>query len=433
MNNAPWANPAKRFGSFPIGAFLVIVFLVCVGLSATTVYSYFTIQRLRIQYLQNLAHEVAVGIDARARGPGRRHNPDFWQGLIEDYFANPNSSMAYIALVDEFDGILAGKSNLGHADFISPPGFTALDGTNIFVFDLPLTAVNQGQFGAPQVARWRLQIGLYSATADFIQRQAIIQAFMTGAAIITLLALAYYFLQTLARFIGLENRERSERHLKALGSMSAALAHEIRNPLGAIKGLTQLVQEDLPKSHSTQSLMTSVVHEAERLESLVSDLLDFSRPRRPSMSEFNFAQLLADVKSMLESNLQGSDKTLEVVVTQPLTIYSDENGMRQVLLNTLLNAIDFTPDGGKIVLRARLEENSKTAITEIDDSGPGLIVGNPEELFEPFVTTKTRGTGLGLAVSRQIVNNLGGTIKLANLPGGGARCTIRIPARRGAL
>lgn len=281
-----------------------------------------------------------------------------------------------------------------------------------------------------QISGWRVRVGLYTATADFIQRQAVIQVLVTSVAVLTLLVLAYYLLQMLQRFIELKNREQSEHHLTALGTMSAALAHEIRNPLGAMKGLTQLVQEDLPKDHGAQALMQTVVGEAERLEALVSDLLSFARPRQPSLNEFDYAHLLRDVKTMLEPKLQEADKSLELTVRpEPFMIHSDEHGLRQVLLNTLLNAVDFTPRGGKIILRARREEGGRTIVTEIDDSGPGIGDRDPEELFEPFVTTKTKGTGLGLAVSRRIVEGLGGTIRLDNLGAAGARCTIRLPER----
>jgi signal transduction histidine kinase len=429
MNKAPWKNTAARYGAFPIGAFFIIVLLVCALLAASSVYGYFTLLRLRTEYLQNLGHDVAAAIDAQARGPGRRHNPEFWRELIEDHFGASNPSLAYIALVDQSDSVLAGKSIMEGTISAHPPGFAVVDESRIFVFDLPLTAVNRGQAGIPsQVAGWRLQIGLYTAPADFIQRHAITQVAATSVAIIALLALAYFFLQNLRRFVKLQNQEQSERHLKALGTMSAALAHEIRNPLGAIKGLTQLVQEDLSKEHNAHTLMKTVVNEAERLEGLVSDLLNFSRPRRHTLSRFDYADLLADVQAMLESRLQEAGKTLEARTAGPMMIYSDKDGMSQVLLNVLLNAVDATPNGGKIVVHAALDGSSKNVVTNIDDQGFGLGDRDPETLFEPFATTKTKGTGLGLAISRQIINNLGGTIRLENLPGGGARCSIRIPA-----
>jgi signal transduction histidine kinase len=113
--------------------------------------------------------------------------------------------------------------------------------------------------------------------------------------------------------------------------------------------------------------------------------------------------------------------------TDPIRFRSDANGLRQVLLNVVLNALEATPEGKAVAVRARLEDSSQTLVTEVDDTGPGIGTKDPEELFEPFFTTRTKGTGLGLSISRQIVESLGGTIRLSNAPSGGARCTMRIP------
>jgi two-component system sensor histidine kinase HydH len=210
--------------------------------------------------------------------------------------------------------------------------------------------------------------------------------------------------------------------------MSAALAHEIRNPLGAIKGLTQLVQEELPRDHSGQSMMSTVVAETERLERLVTELLDFARPRSPEITDVDYTAILAEVKMMLEPRLTETGKSVEIIGSGgPIRIRSDANGLRQVLLNVVLNALEVTPEGKSVVIRARLQDNPQALVTDVEDAGPGIGVKDPEELFEPFFTTRTKGTGLGLSISRQIVESLGGTIMLSNAPSGGARCTIRIP------
>jgi nitrogen-specific signal transduction histidine kinase len=98
--------------------------------------------------------------------------------------------------------------------------------------------------------------------------------------------LGFYFARTLKQLLLLKSREESEQHLATLGEMSATLAHEIRNPLGAMRGLTQAVTEDLPEDHASQDLMQTVIQEAERLEQLVTDLLVFARPAKPRLSHF---------------------------------------------------------------------------------------------------------------------------------------------------
>jgi two-component system sensor histidine kinase HydH len=210
--------------------------------------------------------------------------------------------------------------------------------------------------------------------------------------------------------------------------MAASLAHEIRNPLGAMKGLTQLAQEELPVNHSAQKQLRTVVNEAERLEKLVTDLLDFARKKEPQISEFNLAELLSDLKTMLQSQLEASGTSLALSLNaNPLYVRSDPAGLRQILLNVLRNAIDASPANGVVGLTAVRKADDKLLIIQVDDTGAGLSQKTSDELFQPFVTTKVRGTGLGLAVSKQIVESLGGRLNLENLPQGGARCSIIIP------
>jgi signal transduction histidine kinase len=101
--------------------------------------------------------------------------------------------------------------------------------------------------------------------------------------------------------------------------------------------------------------------------------------------------------------------------------------LRQVLLNMLMNAIEATPENGIVELTVHPDKEHKSIVIRVDDSGKGLGQNSPEELFQPFVTTKTRGTGLGLAISRKITESLGGSLTLENLPEAGARCTITLP------
>ena len=419
------AVSSNRHAAIPTGAILILVTVVCVSLALSAGYGYYTLSYLRAQYLQSRAREIASTIDVQARGPGRRSNPSFWQRLIEDNFDSLGSAAAFFKLVDSSGRVLAEKSRPGFETAALP---SAAARSGILVFEFPLMAPGQSQMGmAPMIAGWRLRIGICASAADFVTRQAILQLVVTGAAIVLLSGLSYLLLRMLRRFVALQLQEYSDRRLKSLGVMAATLAHEIRNPLGAVKGLTQLAQEGLPAAHETQALMKTVVTEAERLEKLVADLLTFASFKRAEIQEFDYIRLVGEVKTALEAN-QKEKRDLEVITgLEHLPILSDENGLRQVLLNVLLNALDFTPRDGRVAIRIRTEKVSNSVVTEIDDCGPGIGARDSEELFEPFITTKAKGTGLGLAVSRQIVESLGGTISLGNLPTGGARCTICLP------
>jgi two-component system, NtrC family, sensor histidine kinase HydH len=281
--------------------------------------------------------------------------------------------------------------------------------------------------GSP-IAGWQLRIGLRTSATHFIHRQAVTQAVVAVAAMIVLGILSYTLLRNARRFITLENREQSDRHLRMLGTMAASLAHEIRNPLGAMKGLTQLAQEELPPDHIAQPQLKTVVSEAERLEKLVTDLLDFARTKEPQISEFDLVALISDIKTILDSRLETSKVEMRISANPcPLILRSDPAGLRQVLLNVLINAIEATPQGKTVTLTTTLDESHKSIVIRIDDSGNGLGGRNPDELAQPFFTTKIQGTGLGLAISKQIIESLGGSLNLENLSGGGARCSITLP------
>jgi len=410
---------------FPTGVFLAAVTAVCLGLAISAGYTYSTFMRLRTQYLENRAQEIAISIDTLARGPGRRNNPSFWQSLIDESYQGYAESVAFFSLVDQQGHALAGKGDILSVS----SGYATLAGRGIFVAEVPIMTPRMTHFGAghPE-GGWRLRVGVFTSAADSLRRQALIELVVILAAILMLLVLAFSLLRMLRRFLELKAREDSERHLRALGTMSAALAHEIRNPLGAMKGLTQLVQEDLPADHPAQSSIRTVIGEAERLERLVSDLLDFARPRQAKISNFDFLKLVSEVTAMLQTRLDKAGVRLNLPAgAAPLTVQSDEDGLRQILLNTILNALEVTPNGGLIEVRAGLARKARELVVEIDDTGAGIGETDPEELFQPFVTTKVRGTGLGLAISRQLAESMGGSLTLESLTGRGARCTLRIP------
>jgi signal transduction histidine kinase len=433
----------RRFSVFPTSAFVAVVAMVCIGLAVSAGYDFVRLADLRVEYLHNNAARIAAAIDGQVRGPDRA-NPSVWQGLFAESAKTDGSSVAFLALLDESGQVLAGEGERFAPVFTRPPGFVKAQGTGLYIYEASLPflrgGMGRGRGMGPGMGPGtglgvqhrevpaRLRIGIYSSSADFIRWQAFTHLAINGAAIVTLLALARYFLHTLQRFLQLKAREESARHLTALGSMAATLAHEIRNPLGAMKGLTQLAQEDLPGDHKTQSLMSTVVREAERLEKLVTDLLTFARPRDPQVARFDFMQLLADVKSVLQPKLEAARIRLEIAGgPETLSVDSDESGLRQIILNVLLNAMDSTPPEGTIEVQVRQGEKPDRLVVEIDDAGPGLGGREAEDLFQPFATTKAKGTGLGLPISRQIAERLGGTLDLADRPEGGARCTLTLP------
>jgi len=401
---------------------LVAVVAVVLGLAilGTAIFNTTTLLKLRKSYLSNRGHEIAAVLDGQVRGPGRRNNPIFWQSLLESNYKTYTGSVSFLALVDQSGNILAYKGSSAQVPMVMPNTTS-----KVYVFEEPLAHPRNPH---NEVTGWRLQIGLFSSDTDFIRRQALLQLGISGLAVIALVVLSVSLVRMLNRFLELKVREGAEVQLKSLGIMAASLAHEIRNPLGAMKGLTQLAQEDLPPDHPTQPQLRTVVSEAERLERLVTDLLDFARTKEPQISQFELSELLSNLKSMLEPRLKTSQVALHLPSNiAPMHIRSDPAGLRQILLNVLMNAIDATSEGGTVELTAGRNESDKSIVIRVDDSGKGLGQNNPDELFQPFVTTKASGTGLGLAISKQIAEKLGGSLTLEDLSEGGTRCSIKLP------
>ena len=426
MTHIPSINGQKAVNPAPRRIIFIVICLLCLGLLASAVFTFTTLSRLRADYLSNRGRDIVFALDAQVRGQERRHNPAFWQSILETNYEAYSASVAFLALLDQNGAVLASMGKLPDAG-ADKSGVAQND---IYLFEelLPKSRNPRGD-GIHAAAGWRIRVGLKTEDTDFIKRMAFLQLIVSGLAIAALIVLFIYLIRMLNRFLELKGREAAEAQLKSLGIMAASLAHEIRNPLGAMKGLTQLAQEELPPDHAAQTQLRTVVNEAERLEKLVTDLLDFARKKQPQISEFNLAELLSDIRTMLQSKLEASKTSLRISLDpNPMPLRSDPAGLRQILLNVLINAIDATPADGEVVLAARCEKDNKSLTIQIDDSGTGLGPKASDELFQPFVTTKARGTGLGLAVSKQIVESLGGSLNLDNLPQGGARCSIKIPA-----
>lgn len=212
-----------------------------------------------------------------------------------------------------------------------------------------------------------------------------------------------------------------QQHLAVLGQMSAVLAHEIRNPLASLKGNAQLVAEHLAADSPDRKRVARVVSEANRLEVLTADLLDFARTGPLQRSDLDPAEVLRQ----LMEDVGGGAFDLEVR-GEPRRWPLDVGRIRQALLNILMNARQASDSGLVHILVDATEER---LVIEVRDSGHGLPEDEGERIFEPFFTTRTNGTGLGLAVARNAVERHGGDIRAFNGPEGGAVFRISIPAQ----
>jgi len=222
-------------------------------------------------------------------------------------------------------------------------------------------------------------------------------------------------------------RELAERErLAALGRMAATVAHEIKNPLSAIKSIAQVMREDEGLRNEYERDLGLIVGETDRLSQSVTQLLSFARKESPVGQPLSVDELLRSVVDLFQANAreQGIALDCEVNVEAELAGKS-VSALRDALSNLLLNALQATPHGGRVALSA-VSSNGDLLIS-VQDSGSGVPADLRERIWEPFFTTRQRGTGLGLAIVRKRVQEVGGSASLESSNGRGALFQLRVP------
>ena len=219
--------------------------------------------------------------------------------------------------------------------------------------------------------------------------------------------------------------ERSRRHA-ALGQMAAGIAHEVRNPLGTLRGFAQYFSRMESKDTKVQEYADLMVGEVDRLNRTVSALLQFSRPREPELKPFNLRTLLKRAVTMIQADADHQQVKIGLQLPDaPLELIADPDLLQQVLLNLLQNSLGASSAGDHITLSA----SSRESVIELTvrDSGKGLSAEDTAKMFDPFYTTKKDGTGLGLAVVQQIVEQHNGQIKVESQEDHGTCITVSLP------
>jgi two-component system, NtrC family, sensor histidine kinase HydH len=242
-------------------------------------------------------------------------------------------------------------------------------------------------------------------------------------------------LRTIAERIGavidrLQQSEREARraeHLAAVGQLAAGIAHELRNPLMPIKILVQSAADRRPSPGLDGRDLAVLEQEISRLERSIQMFLDFTRPPRIEKRTFEVREVLEQMVQLLEARAERQGVRIERrFPDEPLLLQADVGQVRQVVLNLLLNALDAVPGGGTIWLELCNEGGNWLALS-VADSGCGLPPSLGAQIFEPFVSTKETGLGLGLSICKRIVEAHEGEIQAANRPDGGAVFTVRLP------
>ena len=367
--------------------FLLAAFVLPAVLLFSAVRTFQGLAALRTDYLRNIAATVAAGLETLPPDAPPYETLAAEQGALFDLrvydedSSNPDPALA---------PIWQGRELYRIAE-------ATVDGVRVFRAYIPFH-----REGRMRVAR----IDIDESAADFIvvhARHNVAVAALSGA---VLMLLSFYAIWSVRRQMRLQ-------HLAHLGEMSAVLAHEIRNPLGTMKGFVQLAQEraDAP----TRALLDPVLDETQRLERLVSDLLLYGRPPQPAFRIVRWSEI-RDAVALRNGRIRYAAGTSE------LTLSTDPNLLKQILLNLLRNAAEAARE--EVSLSARVEGAS--IVIAVEDDGPGIPEEVRKRLFESFFTTKSFGTGLGLAIAKKLTVALGGTIELLPRTGGGTLAEIRL-------
>lgn len=225
------------------------------------------------------------------------------------------------------------------------------------------------------------------------------------------------------------NRDKLIRYerLSAVGELAAKVTHEIRNPMVAIGGFARrLLKKDMEGEELNRNYLRIIIEEISNLENILSDILYFAKPAEPKCNFADCSAIITKTLEVLAVELEENSISVEYHPAEVLPLLCiDENQIRRVIINIIRNAIQAMPDGGHIILTTRQEGQWVTV--EIADTGVGIAEGNIDKLFDAFFSSKSTGSGLGLTVSAQIINNHGGTIEVMRGVDKGTVFVIRLP------
>jgi two-component system, NtrC family, sensor histidine kinase PilS len=237
--------------------------------------------------------------------------------------------------------------------------------------------------------------------------------------------------QDLTQVRGLEETSRRQDRLAAVGRVAASIAHEIRNPLAAMRGSIQVLRSEMDADSSQAELMEIILRESDRLNQIITDFLTYARPRRGELTETDMCEALRETFTLLRHSPETHPDHLieEHYADESLRALADGAALRQVFWNLARNALNAMPDGGRLTVELRRAGPGRLRIT-FTDTGRGMSPEQVERLFEPFSSSTTGGTGLGLSIVYQIIRDHGGTINVRSREGHGTTIIIELPEKQ---
>ncbi|MBN1937757.1 MAG: response regulator [Anaerolineae bacterium] len=218
--------------------------------------------------------------------------------------------------------------------------------------------------------------------------------------------------------------------LSAMGRLIIYISHELNNPLQAVQNCLHLVLNRSLSKEKNREFLTMAQAEVERLIGTVQRMLDFSRPSGPGENVADVHAILQDVLALSSKRLvQANVRVRRTFANDIPRLHANEDQLKQVFLNLVLNAVDAMPNGGQLTLATRLDQDKQWAYIDVHDEGIGLSSEAMKHVFEPFYTTKSQGTGVGLAISYGLIEQHGGDIQVQSQESKGSCFTVRLPVR----
>lgn len=234
--------------------------------------------------------------------------------------------------------------------------------------------------------------------------------------------------QDLTEIRSMEESVRRKDRLAAVGRVAAGLAHEIRNPLGAMRGAIQVLESNTPPESIQADLMDIILRESDRLNKIITNFLSYARPGVTNFSETDVCDSIRDTLTLLKHSPDVKEHHLvEADLPEgPVVISADPTQLKQIFWNLARNSIQAMPNGGKFKIKLEMVPIDRIRIT-FEDTGGGMSPERVEQLFEPFSNSATGGTGLGLSIVYQIVRDHGGIINVRSHEGEGTVITVELP------
>jgi two-component system sensor histidine kinase HydH len=384
-----------------------------------TVSNYLSARPIAEENLRGLALSLTSAIENIALHDSSLRSLDTFQ----------SRDIAFFALIDR-KGLYRFHTN---PDLINTPvqgampSSTLLDGATSEARITLRTGENAFEFNSPLYLpkeTLALQLTLHTYRADTVVRRARLNMIVLFA----LLAAGWILALILYRFTRREEQHQLEmarqESLAQLGEMGAMLAHEIRNPLAGIKGFAQVIEKK-PQDERNGDFAQRIVSETLRLETLVNELLSYAKSDRESMVMLNMTAVVSHAADFLRQEAEQLRIKIICDCQENILIYGNRDRLSQLLLNVVKNAIQAMPDGGTVRITAGID--GRHARVTVNDNGHGISQEDMSRIFEPFFTSKARGTGLGLALCRKIVEEHGGKITVQSVVGEGTSVSITFP------